>query len=135
VGYGKSGSVEGWCSGGGIAQLARERKDDPSLSAKSLAQAARNGDKQAIDLFRNVGDMLGKALAISIDLLNLETIVIGSIFNRCEDLIRPAMEQAMGVEALTQSLGVCCVKPSGLGEQIGDIAAMTVAMEGLKGNL
>ncbi len=147
VGYGKAGSVEGFCSGGGIAQLAEMKlqmyaseKDatvlsaHDALSAKTVAEAAVAGDALAIQIFEEVGDKLGNALAMAVDLLNLERIVIGSIFVRCEELIRPAMERAMQRECLPAALAVCSVVPAVLGEQIGDIAALTVAQNGVMQN-
>ena len=147
VGYGKAGSVEGFCSGGGIAQLAemylQEQKsenessllrDAEILSAKTVAEAAFAGDGLAIQIFEEVGDKLGNTLSVAVDLLNLERIVIGSIFVRSETLIRPAMERAMQRECLPAALAVCSVLPAVLGEQIGDIAALTVAQNGIAQN-
>jgi glucokinase len=145
VGYGKAGSVEGWCSGGGIAQLARTRLDTfraeggetelsrcDSLTAYAVAAAAENGDSLALEIFSEVGHRLGMALSVAIDLLNLEIIVIGSIFARREHLIRPSMEATMMEECLPGSLPVCKVYPAELGESIGDVAALTVAQLGLE---
>jgi len=143
-GYGKNGSVEGYCGGGGIAQLARTRlqehldKGDTSVlteventSALNVAEAARAGDKLALQILCDVGDMLGRALSVSVDILNVERIVIGSIFVRCEEFIRPAMEIAMQQECLPGALAACLVKPAELGERIGDVAALTVAHIGI----
>lgn len=129
VGYGKEGSVEGFCSGGGIAQLARMRlgKD---LNAQDLAIAANQGDADALAIFQEVGRKLGHALSIAVDLLNVECIVIGSIFARAESLIRPAMEQVMQAECLPASKSICKVLPAQLGENIGDTAALTLAQTG-----
>jgi len=129
VGFGKAGSVEGYCSGGGIAQLAEHRLGK-SLSAKELAMMARGGDPIAKSIYEEVGEKLGRALAVTIDLLNPVCIVIGSIFARDEALIRPAMESALREEALPGALAVCRVVPAELGERIGDVAALTVAQAG-----
>ena len=94
VGCSKIGSAEGFCSGGGIAQLARDMVyerimagEKPALSptidglgkltAKSVAEAAYAGDELAKSIYALSGEMLGRTLAIMIDLLNLEVIVIG----------------------------------------------------------
>ncbi len=130
VGYGKAGSVEGFCSGGGIAQLAQRRLGRP-WTARDLAQAARDGDVAAQAVWEEVGDRLGRALAIAIDLLNLDCIVIGSIFARSESLLRPAMERALREECLPTALAVCAIRPAMLGDQLGDVAALTVAQNGL----
>lgn len=112
VGCSKIGSAEGFCSGGGIAQLARDmvyerivRGEKPplcptvnglnGLTAKSVAEAAYAGDPLAGQIYEVSGEMPGRTLAILIDLLNLEVIVIGSIFVRAESLLRPAMERSI----------------------------------------
>ena len=145
VGYGKAGSFEGFASGGGIAQLARTAAleqfqqgkctaycrtlaDLDSVTAKSTAQAAEAGDPTAIAVYRACGEKLGAGLAVLIDLLNPERIVIGSIFQRSEALLRPAMEEVLRREALPSSLAAVQIVPAALGNEIGDIAALSIAI-------
>lgn len=150
IGYGKAGSVEGFCSGSGIRQLGiqmakeallrgenmpyccKSEDDLSSINAKILADAARLGDRTALEVYRISGEALGRALAIVVDLLNPERIIIGSIFTRAEDLLRPHMERTLSCEALSLSLSACKILPSGLGEEIGDYAALSVAYLGDK---
>ena len=66
-------------------------------------------------------------LAILIDVLNPEIIVLGSIFAPCESLLRPAMEAAIAEDAMPATREVCRIVPAELGESIGDFAAATVA--------
>jgi glucokinase len=130
VGFGKAGSFEGFCSGGGIAQLARRFWPEAlteQLSAREAATAATLGDPVALALWNEVGTRLGEALAILVDLLNPEQIVIGSIYARCEGFIARAMHAALKREALGPSLGACTVVPAALGEQIGSHAAVAIA--------
>ncbi|ACB76176.1 ROK family protein [Opitutus terrae] len=130
VGYGKPGSFEGFCSGGGIAQLAHrfwpEALPD-QLTAREAATAATLGDPVALRLWHEVGIRLGEALAILVDVLNPERIVIGSIFARCEQFIAGGMQESLRREALAPSLAVCSVVPAALGEQIGSHAALAIA--------
>ena len=145
VGYGKAGSVEGYCSGGGIAQFARMEleqaqqagrdtgllgamPDPQAITAKDVAVAAQAGDELAIGIFKTTGSYLGMALAILIDVLNPDCIVIGSIYVRCEQFIAPAMQKVIAAEALEQSRQVCRVVPAALGEAIGNYAALSVAL-------
>lgn len=145
LGYGKAGSFEGFCSGGGIAQLAKSvikeyldnnKKVDfcPSeemieeIDTRTVALAARDGDPIALEIIRTAAEYLGQGLAILIDILNPECIVIGSIFTRNEDLFRPHMERILQQEALAPALEVCKIKPAELGESIGDYASLCVAL-------
>lgn len=145
VGYGKSGSFEGFCSGGGLAQLgyikALEKAQSgvyplyfkkgmnlSDITAKTIADAADNGDETAKEVYRICGEQLGKGLSVLIDILNPERIVIGSIFARSENLLREGMERVINKEALSQSVKCCKIVPAALGEQIGDYAAIAAAL-------
>ena len=143
VGYGKQGSFEGFCSGGGLAQLgcamARERvqrgvcpayyqNGEAGVTAKSIADAARAGDETALEVYRVCGEYLGRGLAVLIDLLNPQRIVLGSIFARSGDLLRESMEQSLRAEALAASAACCQIVAAELGESIGDYAALATAL-------
>lgn len=139
VGYGKAGSFEGFCSGGGIAQIARQRVvgfagastlkvlSADQLTARAVGEAAVAGDALALALWREVGERLGEALAVFIDVLNPERIVIGSIYQRCERFIAPAMQAVIAREALPDSARDCRVVPAVLGDEIGSYAAVAIA--------
>jgi len=150
VGYGKAGSLEGFCSGGGIAQLgvmlAREKiqqgrpprycanlSELDGVTAKTVADAADGGDETAIEAYRLSGEMLGRGLAILVDLLNPERIIIGSVFARSRNLLWPHAERILTDEALPRSLAACQVVPAALGERLGDCAALSVALYHAKG--
>lgn len=132
-GYGKEGSFEGFCSGGGIARYAASllqentKSSAGDLSAADIAKAAAAGDGPALEIMEHTGRMLGRGLAMLIDILNPERIVIGSIFLRQEKLLRGPMEEEIRREALEISRSRCQIVPAGLGEQLGDYAALSVA--------
>lgn len=145
VGYGKSGSFEGFCSGGGIAQLGyikalekvqageypyyfKKGMTAADITAKSVADAALLGDETAIDVYRVCGEYLGKGLSVVIDLLNPEVIVIGSIFARSKSLLWEYAKNEIDKEALSLSAGACRIVPAALGEEIGDYAAIATAL-------
>ena len=144
VGYGKRGSCEGYCSGGGIAQLATtkalemfEMNQKPSfcdnvnsihdISAKDVAMKALEGKEDALEVYETSGRYLGRALSLLIDILNPEVIVIGSIFARSGELLIPAMEKEIAKEALPLASKVCKIVPAELGENLGDYAALSIA--------
>ncbi len=145
VGYGKAGSFEGFCSGGGIAQLGytmalekvqsgiypayfRKGMTANDITAKSIADAAVAGDETAIAVYKTCGEYLGKGLSIVIDLLNPEVIVIGSVFARSHKLLWEYAKAEIEKEALGISSAVCKVVPAALGEEIGDYAAVATAL-------
>lgn len=145
VGFGKAGSFEGFCSGGGIAQLAqrmvKERLDRnetvtfcpgyaelQTIDARSVATAARQGDEVALEIIAVSARYLGMGLAVLIDILNPQCIVIGSIYARNESLFRPFVEEVLQREAIPAAVEVCTIKPAALGDAIGDYAALCVAI-------
>lgn len=138
VGFGKHGSFEGFCSGGGIKQLATLIKEEAinrgedvpwETDAPSVAEYARKGDGNAKRVFDICGEKLGHALSFLIDIINPEKIIIGSVFMRCEDLLRKKAEEVIKREALAPSRSVCTLCVPELGESIGDVAALAVAAE------
>lgn len=152
TGYYKVGSVEGFCSGGGLRKLGQRYAlkalqegispafcptvaDLDAVTALSLANAAHADppDKTALAVWEECGRRLGYAMAILIDVLNPERIVLGSIYARSSDLLCDAMNRVLKEECLTPSLSACEIVPAALTETVGDIAALTVAMEGMRG--
>lgn len=145
VGYGKAGSFEGFCSGGGIVQIARaliaEKQqmgiDVPwcadgkldLLTTQMVAEAAHAGDALALQAFDVSSRKLGEGLAVIIDILNPELIVIGGIYTRCQKLMEPRMLEIIGHEALPEAKQVCRIVGSQLGEQIGSYSALSVAAD------
>lgn len=131
-GYGKHGSFEGFCSGGGIARLAQQMGDGgdaaSQLSAKEVFEAAHTGDELALDVVRTVSKQLGRGLAILVDILNPDTIVIGSIYERQESLLAPLVKAELQREALQMSVDACRIVPSGLKDNVGDAASLSVAL-------
>ena len=145
VGYNKEGSLEGYASGSGIVRLAKimleKEKEIPeciikiggvdNITTKSLAEYAHQGDEFAKKVFRKSGKMLGKGLSILIDIINPELIVMGGVFMRSGDLLIPSMKRELKKECLSYSLKACKIVPAKLSENIGDYAAISIAIRNI----
>lgn len=146
VGFGKAGSFEGFCSGGGIARLAKSlvskkieagehvgfcptKQLIEDITAESVLEAAIAGDNVARDIVKISAQYLGNGLSILIDVLNPECIVIGSIYSRNEQIFKPLIEEVLAKEAIPEALRVCKILPAKLGDKIGDYAALCVALK------
>ena len=140
VGYGKEGSFEGFCSGGGIVRLAEflartEKLSSPlldgsvTLSAKLLAEAAAEGDAFARRVYEVCAEKLGAGLSVLIDVLDVEAIVIGSIYQRSRSLFEKTVLSVIEKEALPGANTRCKILPSGLGDSLGDLAALSLCEE------
>lgn len=128
VGYGKPGSFEGFCSGGGLALQARTHGGfGTHATARDLIEAARAGNPEALGILAASGHFLGQALAVLVDILNPDVIVLGSLYARAGEFFATGMRQALAAEALPRPLQACRIVPATLGEQIGNYAAVAVA--------
>ena len=109
IGYHKAGSAEGRVSGGGLAQwaakaigAAREAGEssllldlppDHRATARDVGLAADKNDALACRIVTQLGQKLGHALAILVDIPNPERIVIGGLAMRLgERLLEPARQ-------------------------------------------
>jgi glucokinase len=151
AGYGKCGSFEGFCSGGGIARLAislaEERlragsgplycataDDLPRVTAEKVAEAANQGDVAARDVFETTGRYLGRGLAMLVDVLNPECIIVGGIYGRRRSMLEQLVLGVLREEALPRSLDACRIVPAGLGERVGTFGSLSVALLGADEN-
>jgi glucokinase len=145
-GHNKIGTVEGWASGSGMAQVAtmdiraaKARGESTVLSAadgfvtaRDVALAAHAGDGVAQAIVKKVGEKLGEAMAILIDLLNPECIVVAGLGMRLGNFLLDPARTVVKREALASSASLCRIVSAQLGEQIGDVAALCVAIKGLE---
>jgi glucokinase len=143
-GYNKVGTAEGWASGAGMAKVARialdkalekgvatllaQSNNSVAITAQTVWEAAQSGDAVAQTVVRTCGKRLGEAIAILIDILNPDRVVVGGLAVRMgEALLGPARE-VVAKEALPSAYGMVEIVAAELGEDIGDVAALCVAM-------
>lgn len=127
--YGKQGSWEGTASGAGVAAMATAEDPHrwpPGTGANVVFDAARAGDPTAIAIVDRFADSLGRGIALIVDLLAPERIVLGSLGVRTSDLILARVQAVVDRECSARNLP-CPVVPSGLGENLGILAALAVA--------
>lgn len=143
VGFGKAGSFEGFCSGGGMARLAEMRLapyqagggvsslSGADITAKLICEAAAEGDDFAASVIAECGERLGQGIALLVDILNPQRVIIGSMYIR-EPRFAPIVARVLEREAISHALEVCEVVGAGLGEKVGDFAAVAAALYGIK---
>ncbi|MCD6290516.1 MAG: ROK family protein [Anaerolineae bacterium] len=137
VAYGKAGSWEAFCSGAGIARLAAlrfpERWGGQEVTVRDLAELAALDDADALAVFAEAGRYLGRGLAVLLDILNPEVIVIGSLAVRLGEWVLGPAREEMRREALPGAVEACRVVPAALGERIGDVASLCAAIAAVGG--
>ncbi|HZK20869.1 MAG TPA: ROK family protein [Oscillospiraceae bacterium] len=148
LGYGKYGSFEGYCSGGGISNMAEsmlkewvkegkassleKKAKNKNITAKDVFEAMYKGDELARKVATTSAKYLGKGLAVLADTLNPEIIIIGSIFARNYEFYHPIVTEVVKKEALPHCSERLVIAPSMLGDKIGDYAALGIIADGLE---
>lgn len=135
--FGKTGCWEAICGGAGIARLATQhfphRWPAGSIDARTLGELAKAGDVDALTVLNEAGHWLGRGLAMLLDILNPEVIVIGSLAVRLGELVLAPARDEIRREALPGAAAVCRIVPAALGEKLGDVAALCAAIAALGG--
>jgi glucokinase len=127
--YGKPGSWEGTASGAGVSAMATEAdsvKFPAGTGANVVFNAARAGDATAQKVVGRFSESLGRGVALIVDLMAPELIVLGSLGVRTGDLILEKVQSIVNEESSSRNLP-CPVVPSGLGEDLGILAPLAVA--------
>lgn len=138
VGYGKEGTVEGYCAGGNIALWAKEYIQEKEttllnikdLSVKDIATAAYQGDAVAKEILDLVAIRLGQSISILIDTLNIDTVVLGGIYFRIEDLLKDKMMETVKKESIKENYINCKIVPSLLKEEIDEYSSLVPILKG-----
>ena len=78
---GNCGCLEAYVAGPAIARRYKEktgyRCGYEALDAKSIAEAARKGDRHAREVYRETGHYLGKAIASAVNIINPQKVILG----------------------------------------------------------
>lgn len=98
------------------------------ITAKSPPRQPKTATKRLLKYIKFAEKSSAEGLAIIADILDPQAIIIGSIFARSGQLLRDSMEKALHREALKQT-AECKIIPAGLGEKIGDLASLVIALD------
>lgn len=131
VGFGKAGSWEGFASGRGLIELAsrmfpvRWSRETP---IREVVAAMLADDPQALEVAAEAGKWMGRGMALLVDTLNPQMIVLGSLAVALGDRVLVPARRALAEEALPQAVAACEIVPAKLGRRIGDAAALMAAL-------
>lgn len=124
--YGKSGCVESFCSGTGLALLAREMFPavfTRAVSPRELAQRAEEGCAASRAVLMKSAQWTGRVCAMLTDLFSLQVIIIGSLAR----YLPPWWLGAIRDEALREALPINAahgrIVTAGLGDRLQDLSA------------
>ncbi len=134
---GRRGHLEGIAAGRAIARAAEEAlargepsilAGQPEITARTVAEAARNGDPMARRVFERAARMMGLAVGSMLNLLNPEVVVIGGGVARSWDLVEGPLVEAARRSAFPVPFQAARIVPAALGEEAGLVGAGYVAL-------
>lgn len=106
-------------------------EDPEAITGEMIAQAARQGDPLAIDLFRRVGRYLGIGLANLINTLNPRKIILGGGVTNAADLFLEETRRTIHERAMDTPANAVSIVITNLGEYASAIGAVTIVLDGL----
>jgi len=137
---GKKGCLETEASGGALLSSVKERirsgnssilgmkhSDLDALRLEDVMDAARNEDTLVIELLSEMGDKLGKAMAILINIFNPELVILGGKVSEAGDLLRLPIRNALNKYSLGLVNNDTQVRTSKLGERAGVMGGCLIA--------
>lgn len=128
--YGKTGSFEAFASASGIVKLAHQRfpgKWSSSMTPRDFFGYVESGDGNAVSVVKESGEWFGKGLAMLIDTLDPDVVIVGSLGRVLGDLWLLEAERVIEEECLPRSKQ-CVLLPAVLGDQLGDVASLMAAI-------
>jgi glucokinase len=140
---GNRGCLETLASAGWLVKIAAEKrgaqsltldpptKDRAALGSKDLYLKALQGDPFCRDLFENLGEALGIAIANLIHILGLEGVVLGGGLSRAATIFLPSLEKEFKKRLTLVPPENIKIRVSRLQEKSGVLGAAGIALERL----
>ena len=134
-GCGDYGCFEAYASGPAIVTMAKEyisggksakykeMATDGIISPYIVAQAALQGDAVSIQIFKQMGKIIGLGLSSVVNLLNPEKIIIGGGVADAGDILLEPIKQTIKERAMSIQANSVSVVPAQLANTAGVIGA------------
>lgn len=130
---GKKGCLETEASGWALTRMFKEKikegsssiiKIDPeTIELSHIIEAAKSDDTLAIELIAKIGESLGRGIAMLINILNPNIIIMGGILTTTGEYLTLPIKSAINKYSLSLVNADTKMKTSKLGEQAGVIGA------------
>lgn len=118
--------------GGNVSQLTAQFLDKPEiLIPENVIAAARAGDEFSITILNKVGLALGKGLAVLIQLVNPEIIVLGGLISKANQYVMTPIQQALNRYCLEKIANNTTIVTSEIYEQAGLLGSAAMVYENL----
>jgi glucokinase len=144
-GCGQRGCWEAYVGGRNVAENLKEKIRRGSIDTTVVSKAggiekiniqafeaaARDGDPFAVAEWGQFTDRVAQGIGALIMVLNPEVVVLGTIGIRAGEFVMRPIREKLAKYAWEWPRKACQVVPSSLGDRIGDLSALAVAVTGL----
>ena len=141
-GCGNRGCLEAICSGPAIAQRAQEKvRKNPhtkildlvddnieAIRSEEVLEAAKSADPLALDLIHEISFYMGWGIANLVNIINPDIVLIGTIAVAAGDLLLDPIRRTVLEMSMQRSGEIVKIMPAQLGQQIGDLAAISLVV-------
>jgi predicted NBD/HSP70 family sugar kinase len=111
------------------SSAAKRKKDNADINLLDIIAAANNEDMLSIELLAEVGEKLGKGLAVLINLYNPELLILGGTLSETGDYLRLPIKSAINKYSLSLVNSDTQLRSSKLGEKAGVVGACLIARD------
>ena len=112
---------------GSTSSVMKKKKNLNDVTLLDIILAAKNEDTLCIELLSEIGEKIGKGIAILINIFNPELLILGGILSETGDYIRLPIRSAINKYSLSLVNTDTQLKLSKLGEKAGVIGACLIA--------
>jgi predicted NBD/HSP70 family sugar kinase len=112
---------------GSSSSVVYNKKNDESLRVIDIVNAAKAEDILSIELIAEIGEKMGKGLAVLINIFNPELVILGGILAETGDFIRLPIKSAINKYSLNLVSNDTKLVISKLGEKAGVMGGCLVA--------
>ncbi len=103
------------------------------ITMRAITDAYREGDALAREVWDEVMERLAQGLGIVIMSFNPDVIILGTMAIREHDIVMPEIEKRLPRYCWKECIDHCRVTTSSLGDRIGEMAGLAVAVCGVRG--
>lgn len=125
---GKKGCLSTMVSGAAIEDLYFE-KTKRNLHYRDILALSKQNDRLANELLAEMGEQLGQALSMIVQVFNPELMILGGRFSEVGDYLKYPIIRGMSLHSLPQLLTDCEFQVSSLGEKAEMLGAYALVID------
>jgi glucokinase-like ROK family protein len=133
---GNRGCLEAYAAGPGIVNRYKEKSINcngagVNYGAYEISQLAKKGDKAAIEVFRDTGYYMGKAISYAVNILNPHKVVLGGGVSLSADLFLSELRKTVNRMVYTTANRDLSIETTALSYEAALIGSAAIAINGI----